>query len=109
MKLEPDDLRDLQPVIREIVKTILDELGAPAAGGTARLAYPEKEAAALLGIPYYVLRDARKRGRIKGQKAGRKWLYGREELQRFLSGDPSDEGRTEGVRRKNGSSHERDG
>ena len=93
MKLEPDDIRELQPVIREIVRAILDELGTPGASGNARLAYPEREAAELLGIPYYVLRDARKRGKIKGQKAGRKWLYGREELQRFLSGDMSNEGR----------------
>jgi excisionase family DNA binding protein len=102
MKLEPDDIRELQPVIREIVKVILDELGTLGAGGSGRLAYPEREAAALLGVPYYVLRDARKRGRIKGQKAGRKWLYGREELQRFLSGDAGDEERTGRVCRKNG-------
>jgi hypothetical protein len=49
-----------------------------------RLAYPEAEAAALLGVKPYVLRDCRRRGELEGAKVGSKIIYSRADLEAFL-------------------------
>jgi hypothetical protein len=88
MKLDASDIQELEPVIRAAVVAVLDELRANEATLGNRLAYPEAEAAALLGIPRHVLRDARLRGEIVGRTVGRKILYSRDALLKFLSDDP---------------------
>lgn len=80
MKLEPSDLGDLKPVIRLIVAEVLEQ----AVGELDRIAYTEAEAAAKLGIAKHVLRDCRRRGEIKGRLAGKKTVYSRAELIRFI-------------------------
>ena len=83
MKIEfsPDDLR---PLVELIVDETLEKIGETRAKLSGRLAYPEPEAAALLGVQPHVLRDARLRGEIVGSKAGKKTVYERTELLKFL-------------------------
>ena len=50
-----------------------------------RLAYTEPEAAALLGIRPYVLRDCRLRGEIAGSKIGKRIFYSRDQLLELLA------------------------
>lgn len=84
MKLEAADIADLAPVIRAAVVAVLDELRDRDTGLGDRLAYPEAESAALLGIAPHCLRDCRLRGEIVGRFAGKKIIYSRSELVRFL-------------------------
>ena len=49
-----------------------------------RIGYPEAEAAELLGIGKHVLRDARLRGEIHATKIGKRIVYSRNELMRWL-------------------------
>lgn len=43
------------------------------------------EAAAAIGVRPHVLRDARLRGQIQGRKVGKKTVYARDELLKFLA------------------------
>jgi hypothetical protein len=52
---------------------------------TTRLSYSEKEAADLLGVKPYVLRDARRRGEVKATKVGRKVAYTTRQLENYLA------------------------
>ena len=64
-------------------------VGQDAASATpSRLSERERQVAERLGIAYFKLRDARKRGEIRAVKLGRTWLYDTDELRRFVSGDP---------------------
>ena len=85
MKLDPADLASLRPLITEAVRATLIEVQAEQAKLNGRLAYPEAEAAALLGVPRHVLRDARLREEISGRKCGRKIVYSREALLQFVN------------------------
>jgi hypothetical protein len=77
---------DLKPVILEAVReTLLQHQAIAAQLPTERLAFPEPEAAALLGIPRHSLRDCRLRGEVQGRLVGKRILYDRRELLRFLS------------------------
>jgi excisionase family DNA binding protein len=79
------DSADLRPLIRECVVEVLDRLEGNAARlDSTRLAFTEAEAAKLLGVPAYTLRDARYRNELKGRKVGKRWCYSRAELLRFL-------------------------
>lgn len=60
-------------------------LAAPRNVSAERLAYPEAEAAMLLGVARHVLRDARLRGEIKATRIGKRIVYARDELLRFLA------------------------
>ena len=79
---------DLRPVIeatvRATVRATLDEIEGERAKLNGQLGYDEKRAAALLGVPWYSLRDARLRGEISATKIGRKTIYSRESLVKFL-------------------------
>lgn len=75
---------DIQPLIEEVVQTTVAQLQADHATLGDRLAFPEPEAAALLGVRPHILRDARLRGELVGCRVGKKVLYEREELLRFL-------------------------
>lgn len=90
MKLDPGDIRELAPLIREVVRAVIDELQAErdASGGQSeRIGLTEREAAQALGLPYHVLRDARLQGRlpIGPTRLGRKLVYSRESLRQLLN------------------------
>jgi len=87
VKLEPGDISDLQPIIAAAVRATLEQIQADDAKlDGQRLGFPEAEAAALLGVRSHVLRDARLRGEISGRLIGKKIIYARAELLRFLGG-----------------------
>ncbi len=90
MKVELDNT-DLAQLIRQIVAEVRDQDEAKQARLNGRLAYPEPEAAALLGVQPHVLRDCRLRGEIQAVKCGKRLLYSREALQRFLGEDSGQE------------------
>ena len=84
MKFELSDLTGLRPLIDTIVAAAIEQIQEQRAMLADRLAYPEPEAAALLGMESYVLRDARLRGELVGSRVGKRVLYARAELLRFL-------------------------
>lgn len=82
VEFSPDDLR---PVIDAAVRSALDQQQAEAATlNPDRISYYEPEAAQLVGIPSHVLRDARLRGEIVGSRIGKRIVYERAELLRFI-------------------------
>jgi hypothetical protein len=83
MKLSFDEA-DLRPVIQQIVASTLIQIQSDEAKLGDRLAYTEPQAAAILSIKPHVLRDARLRGEIFGSRVGKRILYERDELLRFL-------------------------
>jgi hypothetical protein len=84
MKIEPGDVHALEPVIRTIVRAVLDDVQTEREQFNGRLGYTEAEAATLIGVAKHVLRDCRLRGEIHGKPVGRKVVYSRDELARFL-------------------------
>ena len=84
MKVKFDE-SDLQPLVELIVHTAIERLTEEREQVAGKLAYTEPEAAALLSIRPHVLRDARLRGEINACRLGRRVLYPRDELTRFLS------------------------
>jgi hypothetical protein len=85
MKLEAGDIADLKPLIDAAVRTTLAAIEADDAKlDGKRLGYTEAEAAALIGVRPHVLRDARLRGELVGRLVGKKIVYARTELLRFL-------------------------
>jgi hypothetical protein len=88
VKLDAGDIDVLQPIIQATVRATLAEIEATEHTLGDRLAYPEAEAAALLGIPRHVLRDCRLRGEIIGRMVGKRVVYSREALVRFLAEGP---------------------
>ena len=84
MKLDASDLAELRPLIDAIVSSTVDRLESQAAKLGEKLAYLEPDAAGLIGVESYVLRDARLRGEIVGCRIGKKVCYQRGELLKFL-------------------------
>ena len=82
MKLDAADLVELRPLIGEVVRSVLEQTEATLSD--KRLAYSEREAAALLGVRQHVLRDARLRGLIRARLLGKKYLYSRSALITFF-------------------------
>lgn len=84
MKMQFDD-DDLTPLIERVVTRVLaqHELDDGKLGN--RLAYSEAEAAALIGVKPYVLRDARLRGEVIGSRIGKRIFYSRDELLKLLA------------------------
>ena len=78
------DRDDLRPIIEQAVAEAIEQLTEERARFSGRLAFTEPEAAALLGVKPYVLRDCRRRGELVGAKVGSKILYAHDELIRFL-------------------------
>jgi hypothetical protein len=70
---------DFQPIIEQAIAAALAQFGDP-----SRLAFKEKEAAALIGQKSHVLRDARLRGEVSASKVGRGFVYTRAYLLAFL-------------------------
>jgi hypothetical protein len=79
------DTAELRPLVQAIVAETLAAVGSASAGGVERLAYTEKEAAALLGVGPHVLRDARLRGEICATRCGGRIGYVRGELVAYLA------------------------
>lgn len=88
MKLQLDE-SDLRPLVRAVVAEVLQQTRDDQAKMNGRLGYTEPDAAALLGIQPHVLRDCRRRGEITGRLVGKRIVYSRDALLRFLGGDTS--------------------
>jgi hypothetical protein len=74
--------------LRELVRPIAQEIAAAIgtrSGDDEQLAYPEAQAAKLLGIATHQLRDARLRGEITATKVGGRIGYERSELLAYLA------------------------
>lgn len=84
VKIELDP-QTLQPLVARIVAETLEQLrDVNHKLPDGRIAYPEAEAAALLGIAQHVLRDSRRRGEIGAKKLGKRWLYFRGDLEKWF-------------------------
>lgn len=79
--IDPEHFR---PIIEATVAEVLSQLEADEGRLGDRLAYPEPEAAALLGVAPHILRDCRRRGEISATLCGKRYLYEKAELLRFL-------------------------
>ena len=73
-----------QSLVDTAVQRALDRIGEERTQLNGRLAYTEPEAAALVGVKPYVLRDCRRRGELPGAKVGSKIVYSRKDLEAFL-------------------------
>lgn len=80
-RFEGDDLR---PLVCLVVAETIHRLESERAKFNGRLAFTELEAATLLGIKPYVLRDCRRRGELEGSRVGSKIVYTRADLLEFL-------------------------
>ncbi|MFC1596958.1 helix-turn-helix domain-containing protein [Planctomycetota bacterium] len=74
----------LRPLVDMAVAEALDRVEEERAKLHGKLAFPEAEAAMLLGVRPHVLRDCRRRGELQGAKVGSKIVYTRADLVRFL-------------------------
>jgi hypothetical protein len=76
----------VQNLATEVAQQVLAKVeAARAVAGQERLAYSEREAAALLGLKWHQLRDERLRGRIASSKiVGDRIRYLREDLVAYL-------------------------
>lgn len=75
---------DLKPVVEAVVVETIRALSESPISVDERLGYTEPEAAQLLGISAYALRDARVRGDITPTKVGGRIGYERSELISYL-------------------------
>lgn len=78
------DQDDLRPLVHLAVVEALDHLEAERTKLHGKLAFPEAEAAMLLGVKPHVLRDCRRRGELQGARVGSKIVYTRADLLEFL-------------------------
>ena len=79
------DHNALAPLIRAVAQEVVSELRDDEHRlDKDRLAYPEAEAAALMGVPRHRLRDARLRGELKASRIGKVLVYEDSELRAFL-------------------------
>lgn len=86
MRIEPSDIDSLRPLLAAIAREAVEaSRGAEAKVPDGRLAFPEPEAAGLLGLRPHVLRDCRLRGELSGKKAGKQTIYSRDELLKWLA------------------------
>ena len=80
------DHSDLRPFIQEVVDMAIERIDlAQAKLPTDRLAYAEPEAAALIGVAPHSLRDARLRGEVNASRCGKRTVYQRTELLKYLT------------------------
>jgi hypothetical protein len=80
------DAEDLRPLVQLIVSEVLAKLQEADAAAGEKLAFSEQEAAQLLGLNTWQLRDERQRGRIKAaQIVGNRIRYTREDLRAYLA------------------------
>ena len=79
------DETDFEALVEGVVDATVAKLEANQAKANGRLGYPEAEAAALIGVAPHVLRDCRLRGEISARKVGKRLVYSRDALLRFLN------------------------
>ncbi len=72
------------PAIAKVVTETLAQREADEARLGGQLGHVEPEAAALVGVQPHVLRDCRRRGEIHAVLVGKRYVYSRDELLRFL-------------------------
>jgi hypothetical protein len=83
----------LRPLVELVVAEVLARMRQDEARLPDRLAYSEEEAARLLGLEPYQLRDERLRGRIAAsQIVGRRIRYSRKDLLGYLAARRLNEG-----------------
>jgi hypothetical protein len=81
------DPHALLPIIQAVVAEVLAQTDGDRKALDAKLAFSEEEAARLLSLEPWVLRDERLRGRIQAsQIVGKRIRYTREDLVRYLAG-----------------------
>lgn len=88
METLPADAPSLHRLVQEVVRTVLAELNEDRPGGLpgGKLAVDEKEAAALLGLNPWQLRDLRREGRIEHHRiVGGRVRYTAEHLRDYLA------------------------
>lgn len=85
MRLEVD-LKEMRPLIEAVAEEMLGRLdAASAATADGKLAYTEAEAAGMLSLTKWQLRDERQRGRISASRVvGNRIMYVREDLIAYL-------------------------
>jgi hypothetical protein len=86
MKLEVADIDALRPLLHDAIARIVIELHENPLHKSDRLGYTEGEAAAMIGVARHVLRDCRLRGEIAARRVGKRFVYARTTLLRFLEG-----------------------
>lgn len=84
VKLDFGDLDDLRPLIEQVIQQTLAAVESSHAKLGDRLGFTEPEAASVIGVAPHVLRDCRLRGEITARLVGKKYVYSREVLVRFL-------------------------
>lgn len=84
MRFDASDITDLRPIIAAVVEETIASVLARSARFGDRVGFTEPEAAELIGLPRHVLRDCRLRGEITARKCGKKYVYERGSLVRFL-------------------------
>jgi len=86
LQINPDAL---EPLVRRVAEEVALKLEESQAAVAGKLAYPEAEAARLVSLNPWQLRDERLRGRIRASKGpGGKVLYRREDLTAYLLSRP---------------------
>lgn len=78
------DPADLKPIVETVVDEVLARAETALARAGDRLGYTEPEAAALIGVEPHVLRDCRLRGELHARKVGKRYVYERSVLVKFL-------------------------
>jgi hypothetical protein len=78
------DENELRPLIKRVVTETVEQLELNRAKVDHQIAYPEAKAADLIGVARHVLRDARRRGEIRGARVGRRVVYTFDELMKYL-------------------------
>ena len=74
------DQETLEPLIDAVVQRTLAQCRHVNENGEERLAWSEKEAAELLGMKVWVLRDLRLDGAVQATQIGRRWFYTKDQL-----------------------------
>ena len=80
----------LAPLVARITKQVVEQLDETRAKFGGRLGYTLPEAAAMIGVKPHVLRDARARGEIRGRLIGKRLIFSRDELIRFVNAEEED-------------------
>ena len=80
------DDAEIRAVVALTVREVLDAIDDDRKRFNGRLGYTEPEAAALIGVAHHVLRDCRLRGEITAKMVGKRNIYSRDSLLRFLEG-----------------------
>jgi hypothetical protein len=93
------DAAALRQLVAEVVRETLAQLEEIRATVPDRLAFSEPEAASLLGLNAWQLRDERLAGRVKASVGpGRRLLYSRQNLVEYLASRPWHANGTNGAR-----------